>query len=264
MTVPILNTDAWREFRGAPPSPGINQTTHLAKIADGTGRLHDCFVKLTMPNTPALLCEAAGWLLAKASGVACPPFVAIVLLPLDELRKYMALPLEYNGMATYPAWCSEVVSGKSVRQIQTMGYAVAHQNCLRTKDARMIASFDQWSDLRDRNFGNVIQSTKGRCIAIDHETLLHDLVWTGVGEWEEWSLLEEASKALSPADFRRFQVDMAQAAIAHANALVASRADVAVVAEQLHPGHRLGQVIEQWLALRAQPGWMSDKLKVIV
>ena len=35
MSVPILDASAWREFRGKPANAGINETTHLAKVADG-------------------------------------------------------------------------------------------------------------------------------------------------------------------------------------------------------------------------------------
>jgi len=198
MSVSILDASAWREFRGKPANAGLNETTHLAKIADASGKLHDCFVKLLPMGGPALLCEALGWLLARKSDVSCQAFGAIVLVPVDELRKCAPLPSKFDAMALCPAWCSEIVAGKSVRQIHKMFYFIARKNCLR-KDARKIAAFDQWSDLRDRNFGNVIQSRKGGYIAIDHESLLHDLLWvvTGCG-FEERSLMVEAAKHCRP------------------------------------------------------------------
>ena len=65
MSVSILDSSAWREFRGEPSSSGVNETAHLAKIADSTGKLRDCFVKLLPLNYPSLLGEAIGWLLAR-------------------------------------------------------------------------------------------------------------------------------------------------------------------------------------------------------
>lgn len=266
MSVEILDASAWREYRGRPSSAGINETTHLAKIADKSGRLRDCFVKLMQPNTPALLCEALGWLLARAAGVQCPDFAAIVLVPVAELRRHGPLPSTFNGSAVAPAWCSEIVVGKSVRQVHKMSFVLARANCLRSKDARKIASFDQWSDLRDRNFGNVIQSSKGGYVAIDHETLLHDLLWAPSGTtWTQHSLLEHARKALKSGDFQRFQLDMAAAAKGHEQALEAAQVSIDEIIVKLLPAHAptLGAAIKGALRERSAPGWMSDKLKVI-
>lgn len=266
MSVPILGASSWREYRGKPASSGINETTHLAKVADANGKLRDCFVKLFPANGPALLCEALGWILACKSGVSCPEFGAILLVPVNELRRSQALPASLDGMALCPAWCSEVVSGKSVRQVHKMAFFLARKNCLRSRDARKIAAFDKWSDLRDRNFGNVIQSTQGGYVAIDHESLLHDLLWVPTGRgFEERSLLVEASKALSPSDFQRFQIDMASAAAGHAQALKDAQADLEDIIAKLIPAQAAAatQAIVQTLDQRAQSGWLADCLGVI-
>lgn len=267
MSVAILDASAWREYRGKPANSGANETTHLAKIADQSGKLHDCFVKLLLPNGPALLCEAMGWLLARTSDVPCPAFAAIVMVPVEELRKHGPLPSKFDGMALCPAWCSEVVAGKAVRQVHKMFFFIARKNCLRSKDARKIAAFDHWSDLRDRNFGNVIQSSKGGYVAIDHETLLHDLLWIPSGtRYQERSLMVEAKKALSTADFQRFQLDMASASNGHAQALVDARQDMEEIISKIVPSHaspRMSDAIVQMLGQRSQAGWMSNELKVI-
>lgn len=266
MSVPILDASAWREFRGKPANSGINATTHMAKIADATGKLRDCFVKLLPTDTPALLCEAIGWLLARKSDLSYPAFGAIILVPVEELRKCSPLPPEFDGMALCPAWCSEVVSGKTVKQIHSMAFYVARKNCLRSKDARKIAAFDQWSDLRDRNFGNVIAAAKGGYVAIDHETLLHDLLWIPAGRnYKEWSLLIEARTYLDAATIKKFLVDMANAAKGHAKALQDAKADLADIVAKLAPGNAtaLTLSIEQALDVRSQPYWLSNKLGVI-
>lgn len=266
MSVVILDASAWREYRGKPANSGANETTHLAKIADQSGKLHDCFVKLLLPNGPALLCEAMGWLLARTSDVPCPAFAAIVMVPVEELRKHGPLPPKFDGMALCPAWCSEVVAGKSVRQVHKMLFFIARGNCLRSKDARKIAAFDYWSDLRDRNFGNVIRSANGGYVAIDHETLLHDLLWLPCGiKFEERSLFVEARKNLSTADFQRFQMDMAGAANGHSQALDDAREDLRdIIAKilSIDPAPATESIMAA-LGRRSGPGWMSDELKVI-
>ena len=266
MNLPILDASAWREFRGKPANIGINETTHLAKIADQSGKLHDCFVKLLPLDGPALLCEAMGWLLARASGVACPEFAAIVMVPVPELKKCCALPPTFNDMSSCPAWCSEIVSGKTVRQVHKMSFFVARKNCLRSKDARKIAAFDQWSDLRDRNFGNVIQASKGGYVAIDHETLLHELLWAPTGRtFLEKSLLAEARKSLSPAEFQRFQIDMANAAKDHPSGLTDASGEIAEIIEKIAPTDavNLTRSVMQALGQRSQSGWLSNALGVI-
>lgn len=267
MSVPILGPSAWREFRGKPANAGINETTHLARIADESGGLHDCFVKLLPLDSPALLCEAIGWLLAKMSDVSVPAFGAIVLVPVPELNKCSLLPSRFNGMDLCPAWCSEIVAGKTVRQMHRLTFLLHRGACLRSKDARKIAAFDQWGDLRDRNFGNVIQSNKGGYVAIDHESLLHDLLWAPTGRgFEKRSLLVEARSALSALEFQRFQVDMANAAKGHAQALNDARADLADIIAKIIPAHAPAatQAIVQTLDQRAQSGWLSNILGVIV
>lgn len=267
-TIPILDASAWLEFRGVPASAGINPTTHLAKVIDPAGKLRDCFVKLMMPG-PALLCEALGWTLAQASGVSCPAFGAILLVPVKELRKSVALPRELDGATLWPAWCSEIVRGKSVRQVHKWAFFFAKRNLFRSQDARKIAAFDKWTDLRDRNFGNVIRLPKGGYAAIDHETLLHDLLWLPMGvQWEERCLMVEADKALSNVDFKRFQVDMAQAAKGHGAALAAVQGEVDALVARLvtvpAAAAQLSQNISSALVQRSAPTWMADQLQVIV
>lgn len=266
MSVPILDTSAWREFRGKLTSAGMNETGHLAKIADSGGKLHDCFVKLLPLYYPSLVGEAIGWLLARASDVACVSFAAIVLVPLAELRKSVTLPPEFDGMDTCPAWCCEIVAGKSVRQIHTWAFWLSRRNCLRSKDARKIAAFDVWTDLRDRNFGNVIRAPGGGYISIDHETILHDLLWPPSGKiFHSRSLLIEAQEHLSSSDLKRFQVDMAKAAQGHAQGLADARADLSDIIEKIYPqlAPTLTPAALKSLDQRGQVGWLANVLGVI-
>ena len=266
MSIPILDTSAWREYRGKPSSSGINETTHLAKIADQTGMLRDCFVKLLPLQYPSLLGEAIGWLLARSSNVTCVSFAAILLVPLTELRKSTVLPAEFDGMDVCPAWCSELVAGKSLRQIHKWVFWLVRRHCLNSQDVRKIASFDLWTDLRDRNYGNVIRSPGGGYISIDHETILHDLLWLPTGKtYLSRSLLNEAHLHLTPIDFQRFQVDMANAAQAHADGLAAASNDIADIINKIYP-HLSATLVPATinsLGQRANTGWLANKLGVI-
>lgn len=266
MSVPILDVSAWREFRGKPINIGINETAHLAKIADATGKLHDCFVKLLPLNYPSLMGEAIGWLLARSADVACVPFAGIVVVPLTELRKNIDLPSEFDGVNECPAWCCEIVAGKSVRQIHKWAFWWSRRNCLQSKDAQKIASFDQWTDLRDRNFGNVIRSTGGRYISIDHETILHDLLWPPTGRiYDPKSLMEAARQQLSATDFLRFQIEMVNAASKHESGLAAVNGDLVDIISKIYPRQAatLIPAVLNTLNHRAQANWLASTLGVM-
>lgn len=266
MSIPILDVSAWREFRGTPGDSGrnLNQTTHLAKIEDGSGKLRDCYVKLLPLQYPALLGEAIGWLLGRSSGVTCVNFAAILLVPLEHLRKNIELPSEFDGIDVCPAWCSEV-AGEPVRQINSWSFWWSRRNCLRSKDARAIAAFDQWTDLRDRHFGNVIRGAGGNYVSIDHETILHDLLWLPTGRtYAPRSLLEVAQRHMSEKEFLRFQVEMVSASKKHAHGLAAASADIADVTQKIYPkAGRLVQEILDMLNERSQSAWLGDKMGVI-
>lgn len=267
MTLLVLESSAWREFRGVLGSAGNrNGTAHFAKIADPTGELHDCFVKLLPTNEPALLCEAIGWLLAKAAGVPCPHFAAIVLVPVEELRKHMELPAEMTSSEVCPAWCCDLVPGKTVRQVHKWAYFLAVRKCLRSKDVRKIAAFDYWSDLRDRNFGNVIRASSGGYVAIDHETILHDLLWKLANRrFEPRSLLLEAQKALTTGELKDFHLDMAIASESHSDAISAAEPEIKRVFELIYPqlAELLLPQVTRMLSQRGQRGWLASEVGVI-
>jgi hypothetical protein len=266
MPVQILNSSAWREFRGVPSSAGINPTTHLASVADATGKLHSCYVKLLRPNTPALLCEAIGWALANPAGVPVTSFGAVVLVPLDKLRSCMSLPQWTDGQSVCAAWCTEVVAGKSVRQVHKWAFWLARKKCLHSKDVRFIAAFDIWTDNRDRNFGNVVRSPAGGYVAIDHETLLHDLLWIPSGtSYERRSLLDEAKQNLSPDELKQFNVELAGASSKHGAGLAVVQGPLNAFINRLYPqaAPALSQTIIGYLSLRSQAGWLANEIGVI-
>lgn len=145
-----------------------------------------------------------------------------------------------------------------------MSYLIARGNCLRSQDARKIAAFDQWTDLRDRNFGNVIRAVEGGYVAIDHETLLHDLLWHGVATWTEQSLLIEAKKRLSPKDYKRFQVDMEDAAKGHAQAVQDATPAISDLIGKVFPTNADAGIktVLDVLSHRSKAGWLATTLGV--
>jgi hypothetical protein len=214
MTVQILGENSWREYRGSVAAPGLNATNHLAVIADNNGGLHDCYVKLMDAREPNLLCEAVGWLLARELDIPVPEFAAVVMVPTQVLSQHMSLPAWTMSHSTCPAWCCEVVRGRSLRQIHKWFVWLAIRRCLKSQDVHSIAAMDVWADNQDRNFGNVILAGK-RYIAIDHEALLHALFPPRYGRN---TVVDSAGRTLSQEAFKSFCVFVAHAAANHAAA----------------------------------------------
>lgn len=273
LTMPkILPSSAWIEFRGAPRSKTLNEgALHFAIVKGSDGTQRKCAVKLIDLSTrPGLLCEGLGWLLAQASGVNVPLFAAILRVPLTELNKAMPLPSFVDGHAEYLAWCVEIVEGKAVSQVQKWFFWLSRLRCLYAKNTPVIAAFDYWADNQDRNYGNVIRSKDGQYIAIDHEAILHEALWNkyfGL-QFSLNSLLEDAKSKLTPSQLHKFKCEMALASKIHDNALKSIKTVGLNFFCSLIPDQSsaitLWAEIETFLALRAQLGWLSDELRVIV
>jgi len=183
--VPMLDASAWREYRGQPGKATAN-STHIAVVADDAGVERICFVKLAPKlDKPSLLCEALGWVLAGHAGLRRAEFGAIILVDKGRLAKSQPLTIECAAFQGefIPAWCSEAIPGNSVLSHAKspskpgMQFITEHKTFLNSNDARKFAAFDQWTGLRDRNMGNVLRHKAGGYASIDHETMLHDILW---------------------------------------------------------------------------------------
>jgi hypothetical protein len=259
--IQILDQSAWREFRGRPSISGVNNTTHLAKIADKSGKLHSCVVKLLPTSEPSLLAESIGWLLARSCNIKCSPFGAIVLVPVAELRKSMPIGPPYDTYPTCPAWCSAFIEGNSLKSVMTWNFVLATRTSLFAKDMRRIASFDVWSDLQDRNVGNVISCPDGSYAAIDHETILHGLLWTKLTgkSYVKNSINDFARATLSNEEYQQFLTDMVDAANAHSTGLNSAQTAISDIIHKIRPSaaKSLASDILTMLTERSKPGWLA-------
>lgn len=263
----IYDTSAWVEFRGVPKSLGQNKTTHFAKIIDDAGKLHNCYVKLLNLQTPSLIGESIGWLLAKANSIPCSQFACVVFVPIKELEKHIQLPDWATQLEAYPAWCTEIVNGKSLAQMHRWEYLLYRKSCFKSKDVSSIAAMDYWTDNRDRNTGNVIRNSNGKYIAIDHETLLHDLLWLAIGiKFEERSLLSSAKLELSKADAIQFNLDVAIAGKQHEEGYKSALVAIEEILSKIYGSNAPALItsIKNYIEPRSKSGWLSKELGVIV
>lgn len=269
--VPLLDASAWREYRGQPGKATAN-STHIAVIADVVGVERICFVKLAPKlDKPTLLCEALGWVLAGHAGLRRAEFAAIVLVDKAKLAQCQQLTFECSTFQGdfIPAWCSEAIPGNSVLSRAKspskpgMQFISEHKSFLNSADARKFAAFDQWTGLRDRNMGNVIRHKAGGYASIDHETLLHDILW-GVSDFNHHCLVKHAEKALDAKRVKAFKVDMTRAAAGHSEALVSAKAELSALLNLLLPGSDAEHdTALGFLSARSQMSWLAGELGVL-
>lgn len=271
LEVPMLDASAWREYRGQPGKATAN-SIHIAMVADDAGVERLCFVKLAPKlDKPTLLCEALGWVLAGHAGLRRSEFGAIVLVDKVRLAKSQQLTHECAAFQgdLIPAWCSEAIPGSSVlSHAKTpskpgMQFMTEHKTFLNSNDARKFAAFDQWTGLRDRNMGNVIRHRAGGYASIDHETMLHDILW-GSSDFNHNCLVKHAEKALDHKRAKAFKAEMTRAAAGHAEALVSAQAELNALLNLLLPGAAAEHsAATNFLAARSQRGWLASELGVL-
>jgi len=269
--VPILDASAWREYRGQPGKATAN-STHIAVVADDAGVERICFVKLAPKlDKPTLLCEALGWVLAGHAGLRRADFAAIILVDKARLAKCQELTLECAAFQGdfIPAWCSEAIPGNSVLSSAKsaskpgMQFISEHKAFLNSADARKFAAFDQWTGLRDRNMGNVIRHKAAGYASIDHETLLHDILW-GVSDFTHNCLVKHAEKALDAKRAKAFKAEMTRAAAGHSGALVSAQAELdALLNLLLRSAGAEHAAAMGFLSARSQRGWLAGELGVL-
>jgi len=268
--IPILPASAWREFRGEPKQKGLNKTTHMAMIEDTSGKLHRCYVKGCPSNWPTPLTEAFGWLLAEALDLPRPEFAALVLVPLDKLRQHMPMDQHWLNYREMLSFCASDVEGKTVSHGFKLTANLRTSRVYKRLEVARISAFDYWVNNQDRNTGNLIIRSNGDCVPIDNEFILYSLLWAGKVPFTvgHKSLLEEGKRHLQGDAYARFKVEMASQGKLHDAALRAVAPRLEQMVRALIPNTAVANAtwidVQQYLATRADPGWLPTELGVIV
>lgn len=267
--IPILPPQAWREFRGAPESKGLNQTTHLASIEDASGKIHRCYVKLAPPNWPTPLTEAIAWLLAESLDLPRPGFAALIVVPLDKLRAHMPLDQHWLSYREALGFCAEAVQGNNPTHGWKWLAWLRMKSLYKRAEVARISAFDQWVENQDRHTGNLLIRSSGECIPIDNEHILYSLLWPSLGlAFGHNSLMNEAQRHMNGPSFDKFKVEMALHAKQHEDAFNRAAQRLADTVRALVPDEIQAQAlwnsIGAFLSGRAHPNWMAQHLGVIV
>lgn len=268
--IPILSSNAWREFHGVPVKRGKNQTTHLAVIENADGKLHRCYVKLCPPNWPTPLTEAFGWLLAEALSLPRPEFAALVFVPLDKLRAHLNLDQHWLNYPEAISFCASAIDGNTPTHWWQWLAHLRTRGLYKRPEVARIAAFDQWAENRDRNNSNLLVKRDGTCVPIDNEFILYSALWHGKVPFNvaPANLLAEGKKHLGPVQFQRFTVEVARQGQLHDNAFKVAKVKLKQMVDTLVPdatkATALWTLVENDLASRADPAWLANQLGVIV
>jgi hypothetical protein len=111
--------------------------------------------------------------------------------------------------------------------------------------------------------GNVIRHKSGGYASIDHETLLHDILWVS-SDYNHNCLVMQAEKALDPKRAKAFKAEMTRAAGGHSGALANAQAEVNALLNLLLPGAAAEHAAATaFLTARSQRGWLASELGVL-
>lgn len=267
--ITILPSNAWREYRGVPPKKGLNQTTHKAMIADHTGKLHHCYVKVCPPNFPTPLTEAIGWLIAEALDLPRPEFAALIMVPLNKLRQCMPLDQHWLNYPDTLAFCSSVVDGKTASYGWKWFAHIRSAKIYKRPEVARISAFDYWVDNQDRNTGNLIVNGDGHCTPIDNEFILYSLLWKGIVPFSvnHNSLLVEGKKYLRGDVYDRFVMDVAFHSKLHDAALSVVIPKLQLLVQTIVPPQQASALwiqIQNYLVSRSKTDWLANELGVII
>lgn len=268
--LPILPPSAWLEFRGAAAKKGQNQTTHQALVVDATGREHKCFVKASPDQYPMAFSEGLAWLIAEALDLPRPTFAALLELPVQKLKKHIALDQYWMHKTSALAFCCSTVEGKHISSMWQWLAKFRHAKAFKHGDVARIAAFDVWVDNQDRHTGNFLRTRGGDYIPIDNELVLYSLLWAPRGLlYNHNSLLVQARDLLTAAGYTKFQDQVVVASDQHDKALQVATPKLqqflnALIADP-DPARRsaVAGAILQFLGQRAQRGWVAQQLGVI-
>jgi hypothetical protein len=268
--LPILPDTAWLEFRGAPPKKGQNQTTHQALVVDASGREHKCFVKASPDQYPMAFAEGLAWLLADALGLPRPNFAALLVLPVQKLKKHVVLDQYWMHRQGALAFCSSTVEGKHISSMWQWLGKLRQAKAFRHPDVARIAAFDVWADNQDRHTGNFLRTKGGDYVPIDNELVLYNLLWAPRGlTYNHNSLLMQAQGLLNSVGYTKFQDSVVVASEQHDAAFAAAAPALQQFINALNadpnPVTRAAftAAILQFLGQRAHPGWVSTQLGLI-
>lgn len=266
--LPILPDSAWREFRGAPATQGLNMTTHQAVIADANGHEHKCYVKAAPQGNAMPLTEAVGWLVADSLELPRPAFAAVLLLPIQKLRQHMKLDQHWMGYNHTLAFCSSTVPGKHIHTRWQWLAKLRKARAFQHEDVPRIAAFDMWVENQDRHTGNFLRTKEGQYVPIDNEFILYSLVWAATMTVKHNSLREEARAVLKAAGYTKFEISMVLASKLHEAALKKASPALEQFICALHSdpsqGVAAATAILQFLEQRAHPDWLATQLGRIV
>ena len=197
----FLSSDAFSGQLPAPNEKGVSPIFRAKiRINDEPAR---CYVKplpdkIFCPVTGSIVTnqevinEALGYVLAKSSGLTVADAAGIILLTREQIPSYLHSELINAGNGTpqenYFCWFSRDMEYPNLNQKHLRG--VSHPAIIKKREKRLalrlaenpesavVIALDDWLLNSDRHAGNLLESSKGSLLLIDHGRILKFPNWT--------------------------------------------------------------------------------------
>lgn len=184
--VQMLGPDCYKTYL-EPIRGGRDAITHKALVAFHDSGPEDTFVKVYCRNRApkALVNEVAGYVIAKADGLAVSQRAAVLFLTPDQAG---FLSPEVNPIRSRDglvvAWCVQSIGGPTPAQAfnltpgETDGLTRLQDDFAKWPELPKAVSLDAWLLNEDRNTGNLIRLASGRYALIDHGQICTGNRWS--------------------------------------------------------------------------------------
>jgi hypothetical protein len=178
MPVQFLHSSSYAGMETLNPEQvGINVGSHIAAVRfEGDKAPTKAYVKFCGPSEHDLFYEILGYILAQNLGIKQPPRAALIIAPLDLIRKHGGVLPDWipKNAQSMPAFCTELSPSRSISYLYKADALLAKYQDLFINCHNWYASvtaFDEWLANNDRNGGNILQLSPNVYSIIDHGRL---------------------------------------------------------------------------------------------
>ncbi|MGJ8686120.1 MAG: hypothetical protein ACSHWQ_01485 [Spongiibacteraceae bacterium] len=267
MPVKLLPDSAYRGVEAADPDEvGRSYGTHVASVKFEEGVISPAYVKFCGPKERPLFNEVLGYLLAHHLEIRQPRFGAVIIVPVEKLRKTTNLvPNWVPRQKNYPAWCTEVVQAKSLNiQYNLCAQKMVDKYFEIFKSSKSwyssVAAFDEWVMNTDRNAGNILQLSPKVFSIIDHGRL-DETTWHWFTGLNKSNILRQAVEDRGEPHRTELHNAMALHAERHHEVITSVLPDIESWIDRFDTIDK--SATRDALTARSTPNWLKDELRVI-
>jgi hypothetical protein len=252
-----------------PDQTGINVGTHIAAVRfNANSNPSQAFVKFCGPSEHDLFYEVLGYTLAHHLGIRQPPRAAVIIVPLDLIRKSGGLIPDWipKTITAIPAFCTELSPSRSISYLyETDAIMAKYQHLF--KDCHnwyaCVSAFDEWLANNDRNAGNILQLSPEVYSVIDHGRLFDNKPPSAVHtrDLKSDNKMYSVIPSLGVKNVEKLNNSMAAASSNHDNA---RNKALPAIAKWLKIFNQIDEeIVLRFIQERSESNWMEDRVGVI-